>query len=100
MSMLPECRVGHREWPLLKQLPADPRGWDNLMKGSRQGFVILLLSLSWWAARATKKKVLSSVLDDMLFVVRELAKNVSANDTSVSHKRARGSISALPTSKR
>lgn len=88
MLMLPACQVGCCKWPLLEQVPADLCGWDDLMKVSKQGFVILLLTLSWWAAQATKKKILLSVLNDVLFVIWQLLENVSANDTLVSHKCA------------
>lgn len=69
-------------------MPKDLQGWADLRKGSRQGFVILLLSLSWWAARTTKKMLLSAVLKDVLLIVQQLAENVSEHDTSVLRKRA------------
>lgn len=97
MSMLPEIRVGRQEWPPLKKVPTDLHAWDDLRKGSKTGFVILLLGLSWWVAQAKKKTTVSSALKDMLFVVEQLINNVS-DDTSVSHKRARSS--AFPPSKR
>ncbi len=91
MSILPNSRVGQRHWPPLKQALKDLRDWKDLMKGSKQGVVMLLLSLSWWDAQATKKKersMVSSALQDIVFVVRQLAANLS-DDTSVLHKRAR-----------
>ncbi len=102
-SILPKVRVGRREWPPLKAVPTDPRDWDDLRKGSRKGVVILLLSLSWWDAQATTKKdrkALSSVLKDVLFVMRQLAANVSEDDTAILRKRVRGPDPMLPPVKR
>jgi hypothetical protein len=86
MSMLPEIRVGRKNWLPLKKIPADPLEWDGLRKGSRSGFVLLLVALSWWIGQATRKKdkdMAQAVLRDVLFVVRELLANASDSDKCV-----------------
>ncbi len=100
--MLPKIRLGLKDWPPLERVPTDPQEWKELKKGSTKGFIILLVSLSWWEAKSTTKKdkmMVSSALKDILFVVRQLAAQVS-DDTSVLHKRARGPESSLPPNKR
>ncbi len=91
------------DWPLLKNVPTDSREWSDLKRGSTQGFVLLLVTLSWWEAQATRKKdklMVMSALQDVLFVVRQLAAQVSEDDTSALHKRTRTSESYFPSNKR
>ncbi len=102
-SMLPKCRVGQKDWPPLKRVPTDCGEWESLRKGSKRGFVDLLVSLSWWEAQATRKKdkeMVSAALKDVLFVVRELAANEPEDDTSLLRKRTRGTEVKLPQLKR
>ncbi len=93
MSLLPVSRIGKKGWPPLKRAPVDPAEWENLKKGSKKGFVLLLVGLSWWATQATTKKdrdMVSTALKDVLFVVRQLATKAAAeSDTSVLRKRSR-----------
>ncbi len=92
MSLMPSVRVGRKGWPPLKKVPNDPLEWDGLRKGSKQGLVLLLVGLSWWVAKAMKKKdkeMVSAVLVDVLFVMRQLAVSASDNDKSVLQKRTR-----------
>jgi hypothetical protein len=92
MSVMPKNRVGQKSWPPLRK-PVDPIEWDCLRKGSKKGFVELLMSLSWWEAQATRKKHKSTVetaLQDVLYVVRQLAAHEPGDDSSTLHKRARG----------
>ncbi len=95
-------RLGQKEWPPLERVSTEPQEWKCLKTGSTKGFVILLVSLSLWEAKSTKKKdktMVSSALQEVLFVVRQLAAQVS-DDTSVLHKRARGSVLSLLPNKR
>ncbi len=92
-SLLPKSRVGRKSWPPLKKAPADALEWDDLQKGSKGGFVILLVSLSWWMAQAATKKdkdTLSAVLKEVLFCVRQLAAKAAEDDSSNLHKCSQG----------
>ncbi len=93
MSLMPKSRVGQRAWPPLKKIPVNPVEWEGLMKGSTKGFVVLLVSLSWWETQATKKKhksMAAAALDDVLLVLRQLAAHDPGDDTSLLPKHARG----------
>ena len=48
-ALQPEWRVID-SWPLARDGPVDD-GWKDLMKGGGNGFVLVLLSLSWWMMR-------------------------------------------------
>ncbi len=77
----------------MKKVPVDLADWDGLRKGSKKGFVLLLVGLSWWVTQATKKKdknMASTAIHEVLFVVRQLAAKAPENDESVLRKRARG----------
>ena len=67
-------------WPLVRDLPPNER-WQKLVKGGRNGFVLVLLSLTWWMMREkdeSRKTVESSsaftdvqwVLEQMIQVLR------------------------------
>lgn len=101
--MQPKTRIGQTDWLLLKNVPTDLHEWLDLKRGSTKGFVLLLVTLSWWEAQATRKKdklMVMSALQDVLFVVRQLAAQVSEDDTSALHKRTQASESHLPPNKR
>lgn len=92
-SMMPISQAGRKAWPPLKKAAADPVEWNGLKKGSKRGFVLLLVSLSWWASQATMKRdkeMVSSALKEVLFVVQQLAAESSETDTSSLHKRTCG----------
>lgn len=100
---MPESRFGRKDWPPLKRGPSNLLEWASLKKGSKQGLVMLLMSLSWWDAQATRKAdrtLVSSALKDVLFVMRQLVANESEDDSSALRKRARGPESVLPPMKR
>jgi hypothetical protein len=76
----PEWRVVD-SWPLAREGPVK-EGWENLMKGGGNGFVLVILSLSWWMMKEkdeTRATVQSSVafedvewaLQHMLLILRE-----------------------------
>jgi hypothetical protein len=76
----PEWRVVD-SWPLAREGPVK-EGWENLMKGGGNGFVLVILSLSWWMMKEkdeTRAMVQSSVafedvewaLQHMLLILRE-----------------------------
>lgn len=104
MSLQPQSRVGQKAWPPLKNALVDSTEWDGLRKGLRKGFVLLLISLSWWEAQVTMKKqqsMMVSALQDVLLVMQQLAVHDSSDDTLLLHKHARGpQKSGLPPTKR
>jgi hypothetical protein len=80
----PEWRIPDddvHQWPLVRDLPQNER-WQKLVKGGRNGFVLVLLSLTWWMMREkdeSRKTVESSssafadvqwVLEQMIQVLR------------------------------
>ena len=55
-------------WPL-KRTPGQTEGWDDIAKGGKNGFLIILLSLSWWVLKAegdVEKREGESVIEETL----------------------------------
>lgn len=72
--MQPGCRIKGNEWPLLRPSVAE-ESWTELMKGGQNGFLLVLLSLSWWLG-ATKlekdRKDCLAAVDDVNWVLQQL----------------------------
>jgi hypothetical protein len=82
-TLQPEWRIPDDDahpWPLVRDLPQNER-WQKLVKGGRNGFVLVLLSLTWWMMREkdeSRKTVESSsafadvhwALEQMIQVLR------------------------------
>jgi hypothetical protein len=72
----PEWRgANDGNWPLVREGP-EVREWAKLMKGGGNGFVLVLLSLSWWMMRErdeTRKTVeSSSAFEDVAWVLQQM----------------------------
>ena len=82
-TLQPEWRIPDddpHQWPLVRDLPLNEQ-WQKLVKGGSNGFVLILLSLTWWMMREkdeSRKTVESSsafadvqwVLEQMIQVLR------------------------------
>jgi hypothetical protein len=52
-TLQPEWRLPNNEahqWPLVRDLPLNKQ-WEKLVKGGKNGFALVLLSLTWWMMR-------------------------------------------------
>lgn len=74
-SMQPAWRkLGDLSWPLVRRSHEDEE-WPELMRGGKNGFVVVLISLAWWKAAAkTDSQVLkaASAIEDVEWVLREM----------------------------
>lgn len=73
-TMQPGWRVEGGEWPLSRQTAVN-EAWTEIMKGGQNGFVLVLLSLSWWLAATESEKDRQdclSALEDVDWVLQQL----------------------------
>ena len=73
-GMQPIWRSEGAEWPLVRRIDSSEK-WENLMKGGQNGFLIVLLTLSWWLAAAlteAQRNDCVSALDDVEWVLVQM----------------------------
>jgi len=82
MTLQPEWRVTD-SWPLAQTGPVE-EGWETLMKGGGNGFVLILLSLSWWMMREideTRGMTESAVaFEDMQWALQQMLRILHVRD--------------------
>jgi hypothetical protein len=78
----------------LKQTIEANDNWDELQKGTANGFFIVVLALSWWVKAEDRedRKMLDSALDDVIWVLDAMISTLS--------RSADGTDTNLPPSKR
>ena len=80
----PEWRIPEddaHQWPLVRDLPLNER-WPKLVKGGGNGFVLVLLSLTWWMMRerdeSGKTVESSSAFADVQWVLEQMVQMLRA----------------------
>ncbi|KAI0037316.1 hypothetical protein FA95DRAFT_1466964, partial [Auriscalpium vulgare] len=62
-------------WPLARPTVVPTEGWDELLKGGNNGFVIILFTLSWWCGAAktdAEQNEWASAIEDVEWVLTQL----------------------------
>jgi hypothetical protein len=82
----PEWRTANDDgWPLVREGPSS-EPWAKLMKGGGNGFVLLLLSLSWWMVRekdeTRRTTESSSAFEDVKWVLQQMVQVLRAQRES------------------
>ncbi|KAI0054696.1 hypothetical protein BV25DRAFT_1816697, partial [Artomyces pyxidatus] len=87
IALQPEWRGD--DWPLSRTGATGEETWEETLKGGRNGFEMILVSLSWWGAVAKtekQKREWELAVEDVQWVAEQMLTHLG-NEASISHKR-------------
>lgn len=94
-SLQPAWRQASDEWPMSREVPVEER-WEDIAKGGKTGFFVLLVGLCWWRAKAgevgsgEKREQFDSVLEDVRWVLGQIGCRLDSGVISVPSEESVG----------